>query len=367
MFRLRLAKVAGITAFWTVLSLVQPLYDELVYRAYQADVSFYSFGRSLALNPLAALVGGPIAAGIVIFFIKERLRRQPFWLVVAAHALTYVTVILVLTWTGNLWYFSLELGRPLLDPTTLSGANAWFFGPWTVRNLLFWTGVATLTSFLVEVFDILGPGFWTHFVLGRYQRPRPERRTFLFLDLAGSTPLAERLGPERYHEFLAETYRDLAEPIARARGEIYQYVGDEVIVSWRDRQGLEDARCLSCLSLVRATLAARAPQYEARYGAVPSFRAAFHQGVVMAGEIGVLTRDLVFTGDVLNTAARIQERCRDLAVEALASEAIVDGVRGAHAFTFEPIETVALRGKAEPVTVYALHEARPAATAGGTP
>ncbi|MCA9738064.1 MAG: adenylate/guanylate cyclase domain-containing protein, partial [Gemmatimonadetes bacterium] len=137
--------------------------------------------------------------------------------------------------------------------------------------------------------------------------------------------------------------------------------------SWRDRQGLEDARCLSCLSLVRATLAARAPQYEARYGAVPSFRAAFHQGVVMAGEIGVLTRDLVFTGDVLNTAARIQERCRDLAVEALASEAIVDGVRGAHAFTFEPIETVALRGKAEPVTVYALHEARPAATAGGTP
>lgn len=353
MFALRLRKVLVITALWTVLSVIQVLYDELVRRSFGASLPFYSFGRSLALNPIAALVGGPIAASIVIFGIKERLRRWPLWQVVAAHAITYVGITAVLTYTGNLAYFAIQGGRSLLDPETIQATHAWYFGPWTIRNLLFWTVVATLTSFMVEVFDILGPGFWKDFVLARYQRPRVERRTFMFLDLEGSTSIAEAMGAAGYYEFLAECYRDIAEPIVQSRGQIYQYVGDEVVVTWPGREGLTHGRCLDCYFGLVETVEARRAHYLERYGHAPTFRASFHHGEVTTGEVGYLARDIVFTGDVLNTAARMQEQCKVFGERALASQAVVDGL-GPHGSTLGPVGTVTMRGKEEPTTLYAV-------------
>ena len=49
--------------------------------------------------------------------------------------------------------------------------------------------------------------------------------------------------------------------------------------------------------------------YQDRFGLVPSFKAGIHIGKVTTGEIGKIKRDIIFTGDVLNTAARIQGLC----------------------------------------------------------
>ncbi len=39
---------------------------------------------------------------------------------------------------------------------------------------------------------------------------------------------------------------------------------------------------------------------------MPEFKAGFHIGKVTTGEIGVIKKDIIFTGDILNTTARIQ-------------------------------------------------------------
>jgi adenylate cyclase len=54
----------------------------------------------------------------------------------------------------------------------------------------------------------------------------------MFVDLLSSTTIAEALGNEKYHNLLHDFYADITNPIIYNKGEIYQYVGDEVIVSW---------------------------------------------------------------------------------------------------------------------------------------
>jgi len=55
----------------------------------------------------------------------------------------------------------------------------------------------------------------------------------MFVDLLSSTTIAEALGNEKYHNLLHDFYADITNPIIYNKGKIYQYVGDEVIVSWR--------------------------------------------------------------------------------------------------------------------------------------
>ena len=66
-------------------------------------------------------------------------------------------------------------------------------------------------------------------------------------------------------------------------------------------------------------------RYTRDFGTVPRFRAGLHGGMVTAGELGDLRRQIVFVGDILNTAARLEEYAKrtglDLVVSGLAAAA----------------------------------------------
>ena len=87
-------------------------------------------------------------------------------------------------------------------------------------------------NLLLGVNDLLGPGVLFAFVAGRYLDPRREERILLFIDTRASTAIAERLGEERFLEFLNRFMTDLSLAIAEAGGEIHKYVGDEIIATW---------------------------------------------------------------------------------------------------------------------------------------
>ena len=69
-------------------------------------------------------------------------------------------------------------------------------------------------------------------ILGRYRHPIREERVLMFLDLAGSTAMAEALGEVRMQELLTRFFFDIDEPIVAHGGEVHAYVGDAVIVTW---------------------------------------------------------------------------------------------------------------------------------------
>ncbi|MFT4762355.1 MAG: adenylate cyclase [Paraglaciecola sp.] len=97
--------------------------------------------------------------------------------------------------------------------------------------------------------------------------------------------------------------------------------------------------------------------YQEKYGLVPKFKAGLHCGQVTTGEIGVIKRDIAYSGDVLNTTARIQSKCNDFGVEILLSKYLLDMLNiPPHSLAQKKIGAIDLRGRVKKVILYTLEE-----------
>ena len=54
----------------------------------------------------------------------------------------------------------------------------------------------------------------------------------MFIDLKDSTPIAEKLGHKDYFRFIRDFIYFISIALIEYNGRIYQYVGDEIVVSW---------------------------------------------------------------------------------------------------------------------------------------
>ena len=224
------------------------------------------------------------------------------------------------------------------------------------RQFLAIVALLTLASFLInfarQVRLMLGPGTLTSLLLGRYARPVAEERVFLFLDLTASTALAERLGPARFNDFKNDFFHDVSEPVLATRGQIYQYVGDEVVVTWRVRKGRASGNPLRTFFLIEDAVESRRARYERRYGEAPVFKAGLHAGPVVTAEIGDLKKDIVHSGDAVNVTARIEAECRPRGQRLIISERVLELTEIPSSAEVEDLGPVALRGRGEAVRLF---------------
>jgi len=305
-------------------------------------------GQPLALQASSrggltgAAIGGLLVSLEVFLFdrpLGAALRRLPFSVHVTMKALVYLAVIL----------FGLTLGAwafPFPDEMGLRR-----------QDVLFSLGVSFVFSFIFDVNRLLGQNVLLNFVTGRYHRPRLEERVLLFIDMEGSTGLAERLGPLVFHRLLNRFVTDLTEPIVGARGEIYSYVGDELIATWKLEQGLAEARCIAACFDAFDAIARKAPEYRREFGAVVNFRAGLHCGPLVTGEMGSVKTEIVFLGDTVNTAARIQDFCRVTGDRVLASADLVDRLELPQGVAKRSLGDLRLRGKGADLALYSLTKA----------
>lgn len=220
--------------------------------------------------------------------------------------------------------------------------------------MLFSLSGALIANFVIAVNQMLGGGALASFFTGRYHRPREEERIFLFIDLADSTAIAERIGHVAFHAFLNEVIFDLTAPVVENGGDIHRYVGDQVIATWRLADPARNARPLKCYDECLRVLEARASDYRERFGAAPRIRAAFHAGPVVVGEMGDYRREITMLGDVVNTTARIEQACRDAGRPAILSGGLLDALALPPGFATESLGAMPLRGKSEEIHLYAL-------------
>jgi adenylate cyclase len=193
-------------------------------------------------------------------------------------------------------------------------------------------------------------------LLGKYRRPYPERRFFLFVDVVGSTAIAERLGALEAHRFLAAVFSAVAEPVELCRGEIYQYVGDEIVITWVEADGVADARALRCFFAMGAALAADANRFVQRFGVQPALRAALHLGEVIAGEVGQVRRAIVFHGDVMNTTGRLEQATREVGCLFIASADALASLNPPPDIRTHDLGALALRGRVEPIHAFCVEQ-----------
>ena len=219
-------------------------------------------------------------------------------------------------------------------------------------------GVGLLLSIpittIYELVRMIGGHTLLNIVLGRYRQPVREQRVLLFLDLVGSTTLAEAMGELRVQELLTRFFFDIDEPIVAHGGEVHAYVGDEVIVTWPADTGQPSRRYLDCVFAIEDRLAKRADHYRKEFGVVPAFRAGMHAGPVVIAECGDSRRQIAYFGDTVNVTARLQTHCKDAGRPLLISGELRRLLPLDPDFVIEPLGSTQLRGRAASIDLFAV-------------
>ncbi len=192
---------------------------------------------------------------------------------------------------------------------------------------LFHLSVRLMLSLIYSaISENLGHQVFVNFFSGKYHKPKIEQRIFMFLDMKSSTTIAESLGHITYFKLLDTYYNLMSDSIINSYGEVYQYIGDEIVISWKPEKGFDQANCINCFFSIRDRLHQQKVVLFNEYGFEIGFKAGIHFGEVTIGEIGALKKEIVFSGDVLNTTARIQSLCKELDADLLISGAIKEQI-----------------------------------------
>ena len=304
---------------------------------------------------ILGLIDGFIAGYILIFRVGSRYRKKSF-----ASGIIYSGVLFIIIYLafGIAGLFTLDLAyfvfhMDLLSAVTTSWNNVLFNirMPSFLITMCVWAFLCCCTQFIIQVSDKFGPGILWKFLTGKYYHPREEERIFMFLDLKSSTTIAEKTGSNKFFMLLKEIFSDITEPIINSRGEIYQYVGDEVVVTWPAKTGLSENNCLLCFYRIKQALEKRSEHYLNEYGLLPFFKAGMHIGEATVGEIGIIKKDIVFSGDVLNTTSRIQGECNKHDVDIILSSTLLQRMPVNGEYKKIPLGEIQLRGKEEKVSL----------------
>lgn len=329
------------------------LYGTLVGVGY----ALLNLGMEVQLLILCGAIGFTIGFGTGLldrYLFYTRLRRQAFPVVLLVRTMAYLLVI-----TIALGVF-LSLNAAISTQTSfwdILGSSMLY--DWVREGsflyLVFYSFLLLLVlQFITLVSRLLGPNVLLNYMVGRYHQPKEEERIFMFMDLRSSTAIAERLGHLKWHYFLNDFFYDIAKPVHNSMGEIYQYVGDEVVISWDVKRGLKNRNCIHCFFGIWNRMAERRDYYIKTYGYEPIFKAGYHVGKVIVGEIGDYKRDIVFHGDTVNTASRIQSECNHYNRRLLLSNILLDKLDLGNEYTSEYITKIKLRGKETMITLHSL-------------
>jgi adenylate cyclase len=169
----------------------------------------------------------------------------------------------------SLWMLVLSNNR--IDEGDISLIN-FIFSETSLLWILYSTIVSFFIYFLQVVKSKIGNRVLINLMLGKYHSPRMETRIFMFLDMKDSTTHAENLGHVQFSSLIQDGMKDLTRAIIEHKVEIYQYVGDEAVLTWGLRQGFENLNCLQVYYTFLRTLESKKEYYENKYGFVPFFK-----------------------------------------------------------------------------------------------
>lgn len=342
-----------IALIWTTIALLQALYEYAILKYYGVTPEMKSYLTIVQSMAIMVFLAGILVGLFLIPRVNNWLRTHSYGLALLLIMLSTTVLYFILSSLGSFIYNALYFDLSLFDPSIPPIVRDYIFGIENIKNYFFWLVIATFTILAIQINDKYGPGIFYSFLMGKYFHPKAEERIFMFLDIRSSTTIAEQLEELQYFEFIKEFIQDVTPGILNSKGEIYQYVGDEIVVSWPFQKGLEHNNCITAFFEIQDIIKAQSDKYLKKYGLVPSFKVGLHGGKVISGEIGLIKRDIAFSGDILNTAARIQAKCNELGVDLLISENLFLQLRQSNNnYSSRSIGEVDLKGKAKALKLY---------------
>ena len=299
----------------------------------------------------ANLAGVIITINVAVFEIlyKNKLLQRRFSFLVLSRSVFYTLIITFWLALINGFWGMIDQGFSFLE-----GLKDYLSDESYVFNLLIIFLLLILLIGFRQINSLHKKGELLQFILGKYHQPREVERIFCFIDLKKSTTIAEQLGHFRFASFLKDYYSDITEAIRETNAEVYQYVGDEIVLSWTYKNGLKDNNLIRCFFMMKEIMEQLKGKYLEKYNVCPDFKAGIHGGRVIVTWVGEIRRQIVYVGDVLNTTARIQEDCKRLKKDFLISKELLDQVKDLKDIEASFVEETILRGKARKVELYSL-------------
>ena len=185
---------------------------------------------------VVSVINGVAISLIDLFVDTDKFKRSSFRYTIIFKSLAYSVSILVCV----VVIFSLDaLLTERVDnmeamPQEVGNALT---RQYVVAVFLFIMLINVSVNFIKEANKKFLPGIMWKLFSGRYYHPVVEERIFMFLDLKSSTTIAEKLGHIKYSRLIQDCFYDVTDVIDKSKAEIYQYVGDEIVVTWEMEKG----------------------------------------------------------------------------------------------------------------------------------
>ncbi|HPH84698.1 MAG TPA: adenylate/guanylate cyclase domain-containing protein [Ferruginibacter sp.] len=304
---------------------------------------------------IAILYGASLGL-IDVFFEKQFFRKKPLGKLLLIKALISFIVFGVLFALIRYVIYDLAINAVIYDNHYPLSDGTWRY---MFYLLLLYTFFMNLViSYINQVNKKFGPGVLLPLLLGKYRNPKEEERIFMFMDLTSSTMIAEKLGHFKYSSFIRDCFADINLVIPRYNGQIYQYVGDEIVLSWPVEKKITTLSGVDFFYACENRFQQREQYYLENYGMLPRFKAGLHMGKITVIEIGEIKKDLAYHGDTLNTAARIQGICNQYQKNLLVSKLVLDHHEAEHKYITESLGSVLLKGKERVVELVSIEGVR---------
>jgi len=350
--RYKLRMILIVAASWTVI-------DSLFYilrLTEQPIPSKYSLfqkhnTQTILLRELNVFFLAMLSAYFLVFFMKNFFRTSSLWINMLLKAITLIAVAFIINFFIHFTYATLIAKHPASYALESFYRNT-FETPWLVQKIPEWIILFVLTQLIIGINEKYSPGVFFDIIVGKYVQPKDERRIIVFIDLKDSTTIAEKLGHKEYFKFIRDFIYYISTGLMEYGGRIYQYVGDEIVVSWPDTRR-NAKKCIYAMIEARKALNKNLNKFQRKYDLIPEYKVGVHAGEVTIGEIGIIKKDLVMSGDTMNTTARIRTACNEFNQKFIISKDFLDRIqlKDWQAESLGPIE---LKGRNNTIELFAL-------------
>lgn len=340
-----------IAAAWTVIDIVR--FTIFIWLARNTEYTFIPVTFWLTIVQfLIVFIFSMFMAYLIVIRFKKTFRNFPLWLGIILKTLI-LFCIQVLLYSFLFFVVHYIIYNKTIEISYARYTQYFFHTHYLLNNSGTWILLFIITQLVVEINEKYSPGLFRDILAGKYIEPREEKKIIMFIDLKDSTAIAEQLGHKKYFLFIKDFIYHVSKAILKCGADIYQYVGDEVVLSWPATEN-NYKNCIRALLEVRKELQKNSGEYRRKFAMIPDFRAGIHTGNVMIGEIGIVKKDLAMSGDSMNIAARIKNIVTDLNKRFIASKDFVDAV-GLKEFQAESAGIIELKGKENGLELFILH------------
>lgn len=315
---------------------------------YSPDVNFT---REVLLRELNVFIISLIIGYFLVSVLRNYLRNSSLWYNLFIKTLILIGFAFLMNFFIYITYEWLIAGNTLNRSLEKLADNI-FQDRWLLKKMPEWIILFLGTLLAMEVNEKYSRGVFLNIMLGKYLQPTEERRIIMFLDLKDSTPIAEKLGHKEYFKFIRDFIFYISSGFLENDGRIYQYVGDEVVVWWPESK-TNARKAVDSLLSARKELNKQMNRFKRKYDHFPEYKAGIHTGMVTVGQVGIVKKDLVMSGDAINTAARIRTACTETNQKYLVSKDVVD-LLGMEEWQTESLGPVDLKGKNQVLELFAL-------------